>query len=124
MPKEQKEDEQLEPRIYYTRSANLVLWPQKPKRLVQDGQQIVESGNAIHFTATPENWGKFMTKDANEIAYLERRKIDPGDVFDADEFIKRTASLEDRLSRTERTLHVKNELIEKLERQIAKSQKG
>lgn len=56
-------------------------------------------------------YGRYMTDDKDEIAYLEKRAAEVGDVFGHEEFTKRTTPPEIRLKQMERELEESNKII-------------
>lgn len=105
------------PRTFYSRSAHLMFYAGRPKRIESDGQKLVDDGPVIQFNPLGDGWGIFTTDDPELIAACERR----GDVVTPDVYNRestppevRAEQAETALQKVQRELEEKNRLIEKL----------
>lgn len=110
-----------QPQVFYSRSANLILHSNVGRQAMQDGHVVRLDEKMIEFTATGDGFGRYVTTDPEEIAYLERQMIAGGDVFDASEYNRRTTPPEVQLrimqGEHERLLRDHNRLLAELQQQ-------
>ena len=87
---------------FYTEAPNLTIVCTKPKRMIQDGMATVVPGDEIAFTQMgQEKFGVFHTNDPDRIAFLQKRMLEVGDVFDVAEYNRRSVPPDKRAKMAE-----------------------
>lgn len=114
-------EEQTVTRTYYSAAAGLICWATPPQRVFEAGETKVLDGKQVSFTPQADNFGRFVTTDPEIIKYLDWRAKEVGDVFDGNEYTKRTTPPEVRAKQQERVIFEQNRLIADLQGQIAES---
>jgi hypothetical protein len=115
-------------RTFYSNSSGLTISPPgmkgefkeidgETKRVGETIIQFVPMGN--HRLAGGKEFGYFVTENEREIAYLEKRAAEVGDVFDEKEYNRVSTPPEIRAEQATRKLEDQNRLIEQLQAQIA-----
>jgi hypothetical protein len=108
-----------EAKTFYSSSGNLICYLEKPRRVIENGQSVVLDGPRIEFSPQGDNFGRYVTSDPQEIAYLEKRSREVKDVFGGDTYIKLTTPAEVRNAQLERQISTQNALILDLEKRAA-----
>lgn len=113
-------------RTFYSRSSGLTISPPglkgefkeidgETKRVGETIIQFIPIGNSR--LAGGKDFGYFVTEDEREIAYLEKRAVEAGDVFDEKEFNRQVTPPEIRAENASRLVEDQNRLIADLEAQ-------
>lgn len=105
-------------RTFYSKCGNLICYLEKPKRVIENGQATVLEGPRIEFSPQADGYGRFVTSDSLNIAFLEKRARETGDIFDGATYDRLTTPPEVRNAQLERQITANNSLIEQLKSQL------
>lgn len=105
-------------RTFYSEARGLVVTIDPPRRVIEDGMSKVIGGRTVQFT--PMGRDKFGSLTTDDPAVIQALEACP-DVFDEQEFNRRSVPAEKRLEEAERKLEETNRLLAKLQSQRAAS---
>ncbi len=107
-----------QPRVFYSRAANLILHPTAGQVVMQEGHVIRFGERMIEFSPIGDGYGRFVATDPTDIAYLERQMLSGGDVFDAATYNRLTTPAEVQIEmlrqENERLITEQNRLLAQL----------
>lgn len=112
----------MEAKVFYAKSANLICYPERPQRIFENGQSAVLEGSKIEFSPQADGFGRYVTDEAKEIAYLEKRAREVGDILTPEMYSRETTPPEVRNAQLERHISTQNSLIAQLQEKIAKQE--
>lgn len=112
-------EEKVEPKSFFSPSAGLTLNYKPGHHAIVDGKMTFINDKHIAFVplGSADAYGHYRTNDPDEIAYLEKRIVECGDVFDSAEYNKRIVPTNVQFQDAQRTIEIQNKLIEKLKAQ-------
>ncbi|MCP4899741.1 MAG: hypothetical protein GY906_22475 [bacterium] len=110
--------EQKVAKRYYHKSSNFRFYVEPSRRVVQDGVSTVVDGRSVQFSGTVGDYGAFMTDDPTLIEILEERK----DVLNEAQYLDATTPVDRKLQTASRTITEQNQLIAKLQKDLAAKQ--
>jgi hypothetical protein len=106
-------------RTFYSEARGLIATIETPKRVIEDGMSKVLGGRTVQFTPMGrDRFGMLTTSDPEVIAALEKMP----DVFDEQEFNRRSVPAEKRAEFAERKIEQQNRLIADLQAKVAAQQ--
>lgn len=110
---------EIKPRTFYSPCANLQIVAGKPKRIMVGGEMEWNYPPEIQFMKMgAESFGRFVTTDPKLIEFLENRMKNANDVFEQEEYDKRTIPADKRndalKSELSRQVDSNNRLLQKL----------
>lgn len=120
----------METKTFYSPAAGLTISPpgMKGKFMNIDGEQkragetiiqfVPMGGHRINGVKGGKEYGYYTTADPAEIAYLERRALELGDVFGPEEYNKQTTPPQIRAEQASRVIEDQNRLIADLQAQL------
>lgn len=110
---------EITPRTFYSPCANLLIVTGKPKRVMTNGEMEWDYAPEIQFMKMgSESFGRFVTTNPTLIEFLEKRMQTANDVFEQEEYDKRTIPADKRndalKSELSRQVDSNNRLLQKL----------
>ena len=117
--------EAVAPKHYFSQAGGLTINFRPGHYDVVDGKKVFIGDRHIAFTpiGNVEAYGHYVTSDPEEIAFLESRIVNQGDVFDATEYNKRVIPPEVQLQDAQRVIDSQNKLLEQLKVQLAERER-
>lgn len=108
------------PRTFYSTAGALTIHMSAGKQVMHEGQLQRMGERIIEFHSSgAETYGRFVTSDPDEIAFLDRRMLEVGDVFGPEEYGRRTIPAEVRASAAEQLVETQQREIGNLNRILA-----
>lgn len=104
---------------FYSVAANFIVSMSPGKRVFEGGQSKVVDSKVLEFQPQGDGYGKLTTSDPEEIQFLSTRMTTVGDVFNGDEYTRRTTPAEIRLrmkeTENQRLIEENNRLLRQLQ---------